>query len=106
MNSKEEIEETSNFNPEKVEKCLGQMVDLLGVEKLTVGELIILISNLQYSIGASIDGYEEKGPSLDKLRDMYYQDPTLGTALMLNAATISTWYDDWQEAIKKKEDKE
>lgn len=100
----EKVKKNKNLDPAKIEKCLGEMIESLEKNKLTVGELIILLSNLQYTIGASIDGYGEKGPGLEELKKIYYSEPTVGVAMMLNGMEISTWYDSWVNILKKKKD--
>lgn len=106
----EEVKTTEETNTDKVSNCLGEMIDLLSKEKLTVPELILLLSNLQYAIGASIEGYKEdqKGPNLEQLKKVYYTAPTVGVSMMLAAMEMSTWHDSYLKQLqntKEKEDK-
>jgi len=96
--SKEKVLE---FSPEKVSEAHEKIVDMLKEKKLTVGELLVLYGNLGYTLGASIAGYKEKGPSPEELEKLYYTGSSdrkkhLGVALMLQGMTVTSWYEDWK----------
>ncbi len=102
-----EVKDTDHTNTDKISDCLSQMLDLLSQKKLTVTELILLMSNLQYAIGASIEGYveDQKGPNLDELKKKYFTNPTVGTSMMLAAMEMSTWYDSYVKQMQNTEEK-
>ena len=79
---------------QKVQQCLDELVDTYDKHKLSVGEIIIVTGNLLYALGASIAGFKSNGPAIDQLQKMYHADPKLSTALMLQGALMTTWYDD------------
>ena len=59
-----------------------------------------MYGNLGYSIGASIEEIEQgSGPTVEELQKSYYQNPTVGTALMLQGLLTSSWYDN--SSVKK-----
>lgn len=67
---------------------------------MNTGEIIIALGNLEYTLGASIDGYKGKGPGIEKLKELYYSSPSVGVAMMLNGITVTSWY----EGLKQKEE--
>lgn len=96
------------FSPEKVSDAHERIVTVLQEQKLTVGELLVLFGNLGYTLGASIAGYKEKGPSPEELEKLYYAGSSnkkkhLGVALMLQGMTVTSWYEDWK-SIQLNED--
>jgi hypothetical protein len=90
MKIDKDFEET-NINSEKTSEVLDKMLEVLKENKLNTLELIVLLSNLGYSIGASIEGFENSGPSFEELQKMYYSNPTVGVALMNQAMLLSSW---------------
>ena len=87
-----------SFDPEKVDQAYQKLVQIFVEEKLTAGEIIIALGNLTYTLGASMEGYKDKGPSLEKLKEMYYTNPTLGVAMMLSGITQTSWYSSYEES--------
>jgi hypothetical protein len=85
------------FDPEKVNRAYEKLVQIFQDEKLTVGEIIIAYGNLGYTLGASVEGFKEKGPTIDELNKMYYSNPTLGVALMIQGITVTSWYENWEK---------
>jgi hypothetical protein len=75
----------------KVSDCLSEIVEVLQKYHFKVNDLLLLYSNLSYTLGASIDGYKEKGPSPDELEKLYYTNPTVGIALMMTGINASVW---------------
>lgn len=95
------------FDPEKTSKLLGDLIEVFQKYKPTVGEIITVSSNLLYALGASIGGYEQKGPGIDELKRLYYSEPgKLDVALMLQGLTMATWYEDWEKLQIKEDTKE
>jgi len=85
------------FDPDKVNRVYEKLVNIFQEEKLSVGEIIIAYGNLGYTLGASIEGYDGEGPSLEELTKKYYSDPTLGIALMIQGITVTSWYSSWEK---------
>ncbi len=100
-----EIQKTLAFDPEKVEQCYAEIVEVFRKYKLRVGEILIAYGNLGYTLGASIEGYAEKGPGAEELKKLYYTRPTPGLGLMLQGLTITAWYDMYANTkVSKNED--
>jgi hypothetical protein len=104
---------TLEFSPKKVSDTHERIVDILQELKLSIGELLILYGNLGYTLGASIAGYKEKGPSPEELERMYYakdssEDPRhqLGVALMLQGMTTTSWQSSWENIQLNEDTKE
>lgn len=76
----------------KVSECLEDIIGILNKHRLSYEEIVLMFSNLSYTLGASMDGYKEKGPSIDELEKMYYTKPTAGIALMMTGMEASVWY--------------
>lgn len=105
MKVDKEVEKKLEFDPEKVSDLHDKILEMLQDARPTVGELIILYGNLGYALGASIDGYTEKGPSPEELEKLYYSNPTIGVAMMLQGMTVSSWYEDWEKIKLQSQDK-
>lgn len=83
------------MNVKAIGKAHDEILVVLQKHKFSTRELIILMSNVLFSIGASIAGYKAKAPSGDVLRKLYYQNPkNPGLALMCQGEVMSTWYED------------
>lgn len=81
-----------NIRKEVVDSVARAVVSLINTKKLSVAEMLQLISDTCYAIGASLEGYKERGPQLEELRKLYYQDSTrVGVALMLQGLMVGTW---------------
>ncbi len=93
MKIEKEIEKTRAFDPDKVDQCYSDLVEVFQKHKLTIGEILIAYGNLGYSLGASMEGYGQKGPGTEELKRLYYSQPTPGVGMMLQGLTITTWYD-------------
>lgn len=93
-------EKRLDFSPEKCEQLYEDLVKVFQDHKPTVAEILVALSNLTYTIGASIEGYEGSGPGLDALQKIYYSDPgKIGVALMLQGFTMATWFDDYKQQV-------
>ena len=98
-----DLKKTLDFDPEKVEKLVEDLVTTFREAKPTVGEILISTSNLIYLLGASIGGYSETGPGIEELKKLYYKEPgRVDVALMLQGMTMSTWFSDWEEQVLRK----
>ena len=96
------------FNPERCGVLYKELVKTFQDHKPTVGEIIVALGNLCYTLGASI-GKFEVGPSYEELKKLYYTDPKrLDLALMMQGFIFSSWYGDWEELqlSNKKDNKE
>ena len=86
--------EGEDLREDKVDRVLSLVLKTLNREKLTERELLMLLSTLGYSIGASMEGFTDNGPSEKKLEQQYYESPTPGVGLMLQSLLLSTWIND------------
>ena len=85
-------EKAKNFDPEEAQGAFEDLVKVFQERRLTIAEIIIVLGNLSYTLGASIEGFKEEGPSAEELQRMYYSDPSVGTGLMMTGITICSWY--------------
>ena len=76
--------------------ALDEILEVLKKHKLRVQDLILLYGNLGYSIGASIEGLSD-GLTTDELQKKYYENPTVGTTMMLQSVLVTTWRDDYMK---------
>ena len=88
------------MNETKANEALAKLISVFQETKLTVGEILIVYGNLGYALGASIEGYQEKGPSIEELKRLYYSQPSVGIAMMLQGITVTSWYESWAEQLK------
>ena len=93
-------------NNDNMTDCLAHLEDILTRHNFTVAELITLYANLGYRIGQNIANqfYDRKigdTPDLDKLQKLYYSEPSVDVALMLNALTMLTWIQSLENSSKK-----
>lgn len=94
----EEPKKTLSFDPEKCALLYEELIKVFQKHKPTVGEILIAYGNLGYALGASIGGHEGSGPSVDKLKELYYSEPgKVDVALMLQGLLITSWYEDWEK---------
>ena len=84
----------------KVEKTIKKLHDTFNKAKLNPQEIIIAYGNLGYHLGASLAGFEDKGPDLETLKKFYYNDPTIDVGLMLQGLLITTWEQDFAQKPK------
>ena len=104
--SLERPETSQFFDEEKCSKLYEELLNVFQKHKPTVAEIIVAYGNLGYSLGASIEGYGDKGPPFEEIEKMYYEEPgKLGVAFMLQAFTTLKWYDDYLELRQSRENK-
>ena len=92
---------TIEFDPEKCNQVLDRVLQAFQEHRLTVGEIIVAYGNLGYTLGAAIEGYGKKGPNIEELKQKYYTDPSVGTALMLQGIEVTNWFQDHEEKTIK-----
>lgn len=86
------------FDPNKAAALLEELIKTFQKHKPTVGEIITVSSNLLYTLGASIGEFGKKGPSIEELKKLYYEQPgRMDVALMLQGLTMATWFQDWEK---------
>ena len=95
---------TLQFDPDKVQHMYDELINIFKHYKPTVFEILVAYGNVGYALGASIEGFKEKGPPIEKLKELYYQNPTLGVALMCQAVEVMGWGETYQK--KQTENKE
>lgn len=100
----EQPQKTLQFDPEKVEACYEELVEVFRKHGLSVGEILVAYGNLGYTLGASIDGHKGKGPTPEELKRLYYSKPSAGVALMLQGITVTSWYDEYAKIKVSAED--
>ena len=97
MKIEKDVKRTLAFDPDRCNDLYTELVEIFQKHKPTVGEIIIAMGNLLYSLGASIEKYGEKGPSFEELKKLYYMNPgKVGLAMMMQGLTMTTWYEDWE----------
>jgi len=95
------------FDNKKTSLMLIELLKVFQNHKPTVGELLVAYGNLGFSLGASIGGYEGKGPSVEELKELYYKDPhRIDVALMLEGLTVTTWFESWEDLQIKRYEQE
>lgn len=86
---------------------LDQWLQILKQVQLGPYELILVSSNILYSIGASLEGYKGKGPSPEEVLQMYYTNPTLGVAMMAQALQMNQeWIASLERLAKRKKNEQ
>jgi hypothetical protein len=88
------------MSDKNVNTALNDILEILGKKGLSVQELLVLYGNLGYYIGASIAGFQDKGPSLEEIKREYYSNPTVDVGLMLQGMIITTWEKDYLDSPK------
>lgn len=87
---------------ERCEKLYTDLVAVFQKHRPTIGEILIAYGNLGYTLGASIGGYDQQGPSLEELQKLYYTSPErVDIALMIQGITTTTWLEDLEKISKK-----
>ncbi len=85
----------------KADKALEDLIKVFAKHKLTIQEILLVYGNLGYTLGASIGGYKDKGPSVSELEHMYATKPTIDVAMMLSGITCTQWINDLDKVIEK-----
>lgn len=97
------IEKVKNNDPElsldKVQATVTKIVALLQKQKLTVGEILIVLGNVIYTVGASIGSYKV-GPSAQELEKKYAINPSVDVALMLTGLHVTSWVDSLGKTVE------
>lgn len=92
---------TTPTDEEKVTKALNKILKIINKSQLNIAEMLVLYGNLGYHLGASIAGFSgAEGPSLEVVKQAYYQDPTIDTGLMLQGLLITNWEQDFLKQPK------
>lgn len=103
----EKVQPSQGLNPKVIERIVDKCIRAFHTRpKANQQEILLALANLIYSIGASIDGYKEKGPPIEELKRMYYTNPTIGTNLMLQSALLSLMVDNIRQGKIKEKVKE
>jgi hypothetical protein len=91
-----------DIDSEKCGKILEDLITAFNHQSISNKEIVLVLSNLMYTLGAYIEGYKEKGPGIDALEKLYYSHPTAGVGLMLQSLLMSTWLDSMPKENKEK----
>lgn len=81
----------------KISGALDEILEILKKYHLRTQDLVTLLANLGYSIGSSIDNIQGEGPDLETLQKLYQEQPTIGTALMLQSILTMTWIEEYRK---------
>lgn len=95
-----------NTDLDKVSKVHAELIKVFQKYSLNVGELLLVYGNLGYTLGASVDGHQGTGPSIQELKEAYYTQPTVGVALMLQGIEVTTWHDDLVKLQNQEKEKD
>ena len=87
-------ENSDGIDLEKTDKAYTELIEIFQKYKLNVKEILLAYGNLGYSLGASIGGYHQKGPSPEQLQHLYATNPTVDVALMIQGVQTTFWADD------------
>ena len=82
-------------NEKKVKKALQALIKTFNSHNLTVSEMIKVIGQLAYSVGAGVGGFDSPAPNHTVLEQEYYTNPTVDIALMLQGILIQSWVEDF-----------
>ncbi len=96
------VEETDKeVKLSKVDAAYTDLVKVFKKHKLNVREILIATGNCVYALGASIGGYQEKGPGVSELEKLYATNPTVDVAMMITGLQMCTWESDLGKTIEK-----
>ena len=96
---------TLEFNPDRCSELLSELIKAFRERSPTVNEILVVYGNLGYSLGAAIEGHQDRGPNVQELQEKYYKNPTVGAALMLQGIEVTSWSKDYEkQRIKETED--
>jgi len=106
MKVNKEVKKTLSFDPERCNDIYIELVEIFQKHKPTVGEILVALGNLSYTLGASVGQFPEKGPGIEELKRLYYSEPgRLDVALMISGITVISWYEDWEKLqVRKSQD--
>ena len=95
---------SEKFDMKKVETLYASCIEAFQLLNPNIGEILVALGNLEYALGASIEGYTDKGPSLEDLEKIYMANPgKIGISLMMQGANTTMWLDQLVAAQKEKE---
>lgn len=98
MKIEKDVKKTLHFNPKRCNDLFVDLVENFQKHKPTVGEIIIALGNLCYTLGASIGKFPKEGPSFEEVEKMYMVEPKrLDLALMMQGMLMTTWFSDWEK---------
>jgi hypothetical protein len=85
------------------DKALEELLGTFQKYKLNQLELVLVCSNLLYSVGASIEGYKGVAPSPTETLKLYYANPQkVGIAMMAQALHMNQeWTASLERAMKE-----
>jgi len=88
------------------DQVLAKLINALHDNPLTVEDLILVLSNLIYAVGASIEGYKDKTPPASEVMKEYYAKPgRIGFAMMAQGLLMNQkWPEDLKEVSEEKTD--
>lgn len=95
------VENDSDVSTSRVNKLYSDLVGCFNKNKANVKEILLAYGNLGYTLGASIEGYKDKGPSAEELNLLYATKPTVGVALMIQGLQTTLWVDDLNKKIEE-----
>jgi hypothetical protein len=91
-----------SIREELASETLEELIEVFNKFSLNNQEIIIVLSNLGYTLGASMCGYEGKGPSPIQVQQMYMEHPQHpGIALMMQSILMNHT---WNETIEQAKD--
>lgn len=82
---------------QKLDKVIQKLHKVINKADLNVTEIILAYGNLGYHLGASMAGFEDKGPDLETLKREYYLNPTIDVGLMLQGLMITGWENSFEQ---------
>jgi hypothetical protein len=98
MRIEKNLKKTLSFDPDRCNNLYTELLETFQKHRPLVGEIIVAMGNLFYALGASIEGYQEKGPSFEELKKIYYMYPKkIGLAMMMQGFMVMTWFEDYQK---------
>jgi hypothetical protein len=91
------------MNEEKASEALEELLNVFQKYHLNPEEIVLVMSNLLYSLGASVEGHDDQGPSVTEVMEAYYTNPTVGNALMAQGLLMNQ---EWMSVFKKATEEE
>ena len=87
-------------NKKNLDKVYTKLVKIFQEAKLDVRDILTIYGNLGYTLGASIGGYQTKGPNIEELNHLYATNPTVDVALMIQSINTVLWAEDLGKTIE------
>ena len=84
---------------ERIETVTKRVIDeIFNRSGLSVHEAVAVLGQVMHSMGASLAGYKDKGPTFDQLQKLYYEQPNnFAVAIMINGLLMQSWMQDINE---------